>query len=647
MAVEVETLIIKLEARVTDFEKQMARAQAKARTASNDIASTFTTANARIGRVLGVLGISLSVVALTQFVRKTVELGSSISDLSQKLGITAEDFQKLSFAASQTATDQEAVVNGFRGMTQFLTAAAKGGKEQIAILAKLGVSFKDIKNLSPVEVFTLLLDRIGKIQDPLRRNAVLMQVLGRSGASLGALSLVGAKGLEELFNRAVDVGAVMSNETVKTLDQTGDKLDELGRRASVAGGEILTKIIPPLTSMVDAITDPKFQAAMKTFIDDLAAIVTFLVQHPELVGILGGALAGGKIGGVPGAIAGAVLGGAASGVPIVGPGNTAGGANALPPGLRPPATVGTGLGALAGSLAGTAPALDAVTQAAPPAAAAVATVAKGAEKTAAATTKTTNSLQDLINTLPPVVDQFDDWNDLNSQASDKAQQVAKDLKFEGEQLTRTAREQAAFNAVNQAGLDITTAAGAAIAAQARANFDLNKSIEDNKAAMEELGQVGGDALRTIYEGLKAGQSGGEIFNNILGQILDKLANAAIDNFTNALVASLTGGTAPGGGLLGSIFGSIFGGFRQGGGPVTAGRGYVVGEHGREFFVPSVSGRILNKGSEAGGRAAVELVLSPEIDARIRRVAGPQSEKIAFNITRANNALGARTRELKG
>jgi hypothetical protein len=57
------------------------------------------------------------------------------------------------------------------------------------------------------------------------------------------------------------------------------------------------------------------------------------------------------------------------------------------------------------------------------------------------------------------------------------------------------------------------------------------------------------------------------------------------------------------GSLGQVFGKIFGGFLAGGGDVSPGKAYVVGEHHPEFFVPRVRGAVANRIS-AGGQIAV-------------------------------------------
>src|SRR5215210_7437797 len=87
--------------------------------------------------------------------------------------------------------------------------------------------------------------------------------------------------------------------------------------------------------------------------------------------------------------------------------------------------------------------------------------------------------------------------------------------------------------------------------------------------------------------------------------LKRVALAAMAEIAQASLRALfhaPGGGGMGAGLLnglGSLVASLFGApGRATGGPVSAGRPYVVGERGPELFVPSSSGRI-DRG--AGGR----------------------------------------------
>jgi hypothetical protein len=87
---------------------------------------------------------------------------------------------------------------------------------------------------------------------------------------------------------------------------------------------------------------------------------------------------------------------------------------------------------------------------------------------------------------------------------------------------------------------------------------------------------------------------------------DDLKRVALSAIAEIASASLRGLFAPQGGggsvrqSLGSLFASLMGSpGRATGGPVSAGRSYVVGERGPELFVPSTSGRI--EAPSRGGR----------------------------------------------
>lgn len=101
----------------------------------------------------------------------------------------------------------------------------------------------------------------------------------------------------------------------------------------------------------------------------------------------------------------------------------------------------------------------------------------------------------------------------------------------------------------------------------------------------------GQALeRGLLSALRKGSIGFEDLRKIAFNVIDSIANQAMNN----LLGSLGGGAGTGGGLfnLGMTIASIFGlPGRATGGPVSPGRGYLVGERGPELFVPTSAGRV--------------------------------------------------------
>lgn len=82
---------------------------------------------------------------------------------------------------------------------------------------------------------------------------------------------------------------------------------------------------------------------------------------------------------------------------------------------------------------------------------------------------------------------------------------------------------------------------------------------------------------------------------------DTLKRMAYDLAISSLfkgLASIAGGPT-------TLLGKMFGGFRAQGGPVSAGKGYVVGENGPEWFTPRSSGAIVPAMAGAGGVTIVQ------------------------------------------
>ena len=128
----------------------------------------------------------------------------------------------------------------------------------------------------------------------------------------------------------------------------------------------------------------------------------------------------------------------------------------------------------------------------------------------------------------------------------------------------------------------------------------NVSLNKQKSVVEELQEVWEGVGQTIQRGvtdsiMKAIQ-GGESLRSSMSSVLNQIANQALQVAINmALWGGLSGSGT--GGIFGWLTNAIFG--RASGGPVSAGKPYIVGERGPELFVPSGNGRIDPNGSGGG------------------------------------------------
>ncbi len=129
-------------------------------------------------------------------------------------------------------------------------------------------------------------------------------------------------------------------------------------------------------------------------------------------------------------------------------------------------------------------------------------------------------------------------------------------------------------------------------------------VAEMRAALEGPLAAGADrAGRSIESALlravRTGKFGFEDLGRVAMSVLGGIASAAVKQGLGAL-----GGGTGGGGLL-SVASGLLSALglpgRATGGPVSPGRGYLVGERGPELFVPTASGSIMAAGQGGGGR----------------------------------------------
>lgn len=113
--------------------------------------------------------------------------------------------------------------------------------------------------------------------------------------------------------------------------------------------------------------------------------------------------------------------------------------------------------------------------------------------------------------------------------------------------------------------------------------DLAKKFEDSMTS----------GFMSIIDGTKSAK---DAFRDMARDIIAELYRVLV---VKQLVGSWDSGTGSGTGLVGMLMGGLGGLFgRASGGPVDAGKPYIVGERGPEVFTPTTNGRISNGGGGA-------------------------------------------------
>lgn len=547
-------------------------------------------------RTLGYFGLGSGVFAAgllgRNFVTKTIAQQEAISQLEAVLrstknaaGLTADELTALATGLQRVTTYGNETVISAEGILLTFTKIGKDTFPQaIETVLDMSTALKTDLKSSALLVGKALQDPVTQITN-LRQTGVnfttaqqeVIKNLVKTGHLAEAQALI-LKELQVEFGGSARAAKDNLGGALKSLGNAWGDLFEVSRD----GSDGLVKAINAVT---DELQDPATIAAIHGFGEALfnafAQTINFLKDNqgvlkffsdPQFLKVMGGAVVGGRVAGLPGAVVGALAKpawdtGTSIGQWIVdqqgGIGNQSAkghfqgilGTNQGAKGYSQPKTTGDLLAALGWST----------------------TMATVGARGGGEVTDADQAAQKKLDAL-----------------KEKILGVTQSLAQQKIQIGATDEEMSVYNALHQAGIDNLDELDPKLAGladqlmeQARATYEATQEFQ----RMQQVAQTTGDLLYDALDGLIfQGKSLDDVLKNVLVTLGEMALKAAIFG---------PGGTGQVGGIAGAI-GSLFGGFRAGGGPVTAGKAYVVGEKRPELFVPRTSGAIAANTNVTGG-----------------------------------------------
>lgn len=145
----------------------------------------------------GAIGGAVLVRGIGRFVGETIRMGDALDKTSQQLGLTANDFEGLSFAAGLAGVDAAAFGNGLGQLQRQALAAQQGSTAVAEAFASIGVEVEDSEgNLrSGNDLLMDMADGLANIDNENERVGLSMQLMGRSGRRLLPMLNQGAEAM--------------------------------------------------------------------------------------------------------------------------------------------------------------------------------------------------------------------------------------------------------------------------------------------------------------------------------------------------------------------------------------------------------------------------------------------------------------------
>lgn len=214
----------------------------------------------------------------------TMDMSKTADDLltlSTQTGLTTDQLQEFEYASELVDVSTDTLRGSLVKLTNNMQTAATGTGSAAEAFKKLHVKVSDSsgKLKDNYEVFLKTIDALGKVKNETERDALAMDIFGRSATDLNPLIEAGSGRLEELAEQAHAVGYVVDNETLQSfgeLDDAMQKLDKQGDAVKRSFAEALLPIITAFAEALNAIPTPVLTAVIS--ITSIATVVLLVVK---------------------------------------------------------------------------------------------------------------------------------------------------------------------------------------------------------------------------------------------------------------------------------------------------------------------------------------------------------------------------------
>jgi uncharacterized membrane protein YphA (DoxX/SURF4 family) len=297
-------LNIRINGDTRDLEQSIERVQSELsglQSATQSIAGGFRSFGdtaTNLGRSMLPVSGAISAAAGGMFLlaQNTANVGDEIAKTAMAIGVETAALQELRFAIGQATNIGEEGLNVMlQTLTRRMGEAVAGNDTYAQSLASLGVSVEDIASgaITTDEVFTRLAAAMASAETTAQASAMGMDLLGRSGASMGGQLRESGADIAALRDRAQELGIVMSGEALAASEQYADQMDEVTRQMRAARLQIGTALLPVALGLAAAFQD-KVVPAIVSLAERVEGIVSWFGQLPgpvqEAASVIAGAL---------------------------------------------------------------------------------------------------------------------------------------------------------------------------------------------------------------------------------------------------------------------------------------------------------------------------------------------------------------------
>lgn len=228
-------------------------------------------------QLLAVTGVAAAVVgALSVMATKGANDIDKAAKASRRLGSSIGGYRALELAAGEAGVSLSALTNDVQTMDREI---ARGSKNAVSALDRLGLSAKDLEGLEADQKVALISDKIKELGLDSGQASALLQDLGVRNREMVLAVLGGGDVFRQARTDIEEYGLAMSATDSAAIELANDRIGRLGLIGQLVGQQLAVALVPTMGALALAMTDSLREGGLlRAVIDGLTGNLDLLVN---------------------------------------------------------------------------------------------------------------------------------------------------------------------------------------------------------------------------------------------------------------------------------------------------------------------------------------------------------------------------------
>lgn len=178
----------------------------------------------------------------------SVTAADDLNTLSKQTGLNTDTLQKMKYASDLVDVSVEDITGAFTKMKKGMAGSPDAFNDLGVSVTNADGSMRDAES-----VFNDTLKALSQIDNETERDQKAYEIFGKSADQLAGIIDDGGAALQEYGDQAEELGLIMSGDTLDSLNEINDKVDQSKAQISAAAGELGATIAEGILPLVDPI----------------------------------------------------------------------------------------------------------------------------------------------------------------------------------------------------------------------------------------------------------------------------------------------------------------------------------------------------------------------------------------------------------